>query len=111
MRKVKFRNTNIGRIVDYNQFYEIKQIEKSALDDVFRGLLYIFPAIQKSQSSYMRFMMDYLTYAVNRDELKDVVFTYSTKLEGETNARTFPSLYEKDPHLSPICLSTFFLIL
>ena len=49
MRKVKFHNTNKGRIVDYNQFYEIKQIEKSALDDVFRSLLYIFPAIQKSQ--------------------------------------------------------------
>lgn len=96
MRKVKFHNIKKGRIVDYNQFYEVKQLEKPELDEVFKTLFYIFPNIRNKQADYMTFMVTYLTYAVNRDELKDVDFMYTTKLEGVSAGECDPVFFERE---------------
>ena len=81
------------RIVNYNKPYIVKLVESSKLNDLYNQVLGLVQSIHKRQSNYMRFMIEYLAYAVNRDELKDIYFMYKTKLDELTRGSTIYSPY------------------
>lgn len=76
-------------IMQENQIYRVKQISESELDNMYQNLLLrLLNFDNLSQSQYQTFILGYLTYIVNRDNLHPISFRFKHTSHEDVVAHT-----------------------
>ena len=82
-------------IFDEDKLYKVKEIKDNALDDLYQNLLIgILRFEELSEKEYQDFILGYLTYCVNRDNLHPIFFQFKNTSHKDAVAHT--SYWEKD---------------